>query len=508
MRNLMKQHCVTPWTPFVLVLLLSASARGETGGTNSADLALEAILNASSFTSLSILDNTDPLLRQLLLEDFAQTPTIQAQIDTVLNDLPLQLRSPPLLEYIERLALRHELHRPHQQETGSKTETVFFDIPLKDHPLVQTYIEFLSGRGRWFFSKWLGRSHRYIPIMRPILEKAGLPQDLVYLAMIESGFSARAHSSANAAGFWQFIPSTGSSFDLEQSFWKDDRRDFILSTQAAGRYLKHLHRRFGDWHLAWASYNAGPGRILRALRKYKESDFWSLIDNHPESIAKETRHYVPKIIAAAIIAKSPESYGFHDIKPLTPLSWKEIPVKGTVEFKRVAQKLGITEERLKTLNPSFIRGVTPPNSRSVLRVPPEHATMTAQWLKTLPQHKRFDYVPHKVRKGDTLSQIAQEYGTSIQTLKAFNRIDKPRSIRPGKVLLIPSSPGLKPPTSNRYKKAATKNKRKSAKKAHIVASGETLWSISRRYKISVKQLKEWNGRRGNGIRAGDRLYIF
>src|SRR5215471_15857405 len=185
-----------------------------------------------------------------------------------------------------------------------------YDIPIEMQPLVAQYIQFFQGPGRKWFRKWMSRSTRFIPMMTPLLERGGLPRDTVYLAMIESGFSPGATSWARAAGPWQFIASTGRRFGLRQDFWVDERRDPLKATVAAGKYLNELHDALGHWYLAWAGYNAGGEKLRRMMERRGTNDFWSLSDG--KGLAKETKHYVPKLIACALVAKHPKAFGFSD----------------------------------------------------------------------------------------------------------------------------------------------------------------------------------------------------
>ncbi len=503
-----------PLAALLSALLTSATVSAQTADPPSVDPALEAILNAEAFTNSSTTDSTTPLLRKVLLRGFAHTPSAERQVQGALNDIPFQLRQPGLLERLEKITIQRRLTTYQQSHELPSDAASQFDIPLKNHPLVETYIDFFTGPGRWFFAKWMATSGRYIPLMLPILKEEGLPADTVYLAMIESGFSPRATSSASAAGIWQFIPSTGRAFNLRQNFWVDQRRDFIASTRSAARFLKKLHGRFGDWHLAWAAYNAGGGRISRALKKYEQTDFWSLIDQHPESLAKETRHYVPKLIAAALVAKNPQDYGFAPIVYEPPLEWDDVIVKSPLDIRRLASKLGVKNDVLKMLNPSLIRNITPPHRGVRLRVPKGKGPAAQAFITKLPRAERFDYLPHKVKRGDNLYDLARTYNTSISAIRDFNRIGRRGTIYPGKVLLIPSS-AIRSQKSQRGKSArskrATARKRKKttgSKKLHIVSHGDTLWSIARRYRVTVADLKRWNKRRGNTIRTGDRINIY
>jgi LysM repeat protein len=416
----------------------------------------------------------------------------------------------------ERLLLRRRaLSRIRLDDDSllARDDTVTYDIPLADHPLVDTYVKHFTGRGRWFFAKWLARADRYLPIMQPILSKAGVPRDLVYVAMVESGFSARAVSVAAACGYWQFIRSTGKLFGMRMDVWIDERRDFVRATEAAAAYMKQLHEQFGDWHLAWAGYNAGGGRVRRALARYRVEDYWTLI-GRKRALAKETRHYVPKIVAAAIISKSREKYGFGDVEPLPPLLYDDVEVDDAVDLRVVARKLGVSLTRLRELNPALLQDVTPPGREHILRVPRGRGPETSKWLASLPASKRLTYRHHRVKGGDTLWKIAARYNSSIEAIRDFNRVRNPRALRVGSSLIVPtlrSGPRAKVYASAPVKRAARVAQRitkaVSSASHHVVAPGDTLWSISRKYDTTVGFIKAKNGLRSSRIVVGEKLRI-
>ncbi|MBI5510618.1 MAG: LysM peptidoglycan-binding domain-containing protein [Deltaproteobacteria bacterium] len=419
---------------------------------------------------------------------------------------------------------------------AAHAEVAAFDIPLADHPLVDAYIDYFTGRGHDHFAKWLGRLERYRPLMEPVLVKAGVPKDLVYVALVESGLSAGALSRAAACGYWQFIRSTGSMYGLRMDFWVDERRDFIRATESAARYMRSLYGEFGDWHLAWASYNAGSGRVRRALSRYQASDFWTLV-GYDRSLAKETRHYVPKIIAAALIAKDRARYGFGAVVPETPLVWEEVTVNDAVDLRLVARRVKVSLEAMRELNPAILHDVTPPGRSWRLRVPAGQAEVVSRWLEELPAAERLTYRHYAVQRGDTLGAIAKRYGTTIVAISEFNRIRNPRALRLGQDLIIPtvraanvsrvpvassasSSPKVERALTPRrvdviaatVARASSSQKTgtpaKGAKAQHVVKKGETLWSIAMRYGLGIEDLKSKNGRRHNDVMAGERLRIF
>ncbi len=497
---------------------------------NSAEDSLEAILSESldeEFVSVQMLQ-IDLVLQDILPARFAHTPSAKHQIASLFQYPP---QTHQLIDEEYERALEAKLAwlaKPNvtkmleQEQTGPT-----FDIPMHQHPLVDRYINYFTGRGRKFFGRWLARADRYIPIMQPILKDMGLPEDTVYLAMIESGFYAKAYSKAAASGFWQFIASTGKRYNLRQDFWVDQRRDFIFATKSAGQFLKALYKRFGHWHLAWAGYNAGGGRISRALKKYDVDNFWDLIE-HKKSLAKETQHYVPKLIAAAWVAKNRKLYGFDNIKPLPALSWDELKVSEPTDLKVIAQILDTPVDDLVTLNPSWKQAISPPGRTSLMRVPKGMGEKTKEWLASRPAQEKLNYITHKIQKGDTLSEIARAYGSNTQAIKSVNKIRNSRALRLGQVLMIPQTgtkvaAKKKPSKTQAAIKRLTRQSKKSSSKPKVaqassskkltnsttykVRSGDTLWSIARRHQISVTKLKALNGRRTNQIRIGEVLRV-
>jgi membrane-bound lytic murein transglycosylase D len=458
-------------------------------------------------------DDAEGALRNVLQHGFAQTRALEHHRWVVPARMPLAQSD--RLGWVPQLKHRQTLARLRLDSGGmvSSEEISDYDIPLADHPLVDMYVKHFSGRGRWYFAKWLSRADRYLPIMQPILEAKGVPRDLVYVAMVESGFSARAVSVAAACGYWQFIRSTAKMFGMRMNFWIDERRDFVRATEAAAAYMTQLHKQFGDWHLAWAGYNAGGGRVSRALTRYKTDNFWTLAER-TSGFPKETRHYVPKIVAAAIISKNRAKYGFTNIKPLPPLLYDEVEVTDAVDLHVVSRKLGVPVTDLRELNPALLQDVTPPGQRHTLRVPQGQGEATSQWLAALPPSKRLTYRHHSVAKGDTLWKIAARYNSTIAAIRDFNSIRNPKALRVGINLIVPTlRSGAKskvyskrPPTTSTRVVAKRTTAKKSSKR-HVVAAGETLWSISRRYGISVRDLKARNGLRSNHIVVGDTLRL-
>lgn len=246
------------------------------------------------------------------------------------------------------------------QLASAKKSALIFDLPITYNRKVQKWIQyFQNNNGRKWFTRWLERSHRYMPKIQKELKKNKLPLDLAYLAMIESGFSYRATSVADAVGPWQFIEATGKRFGLKISWWIDERRDFDKSTKAAIKYLKFLHQEFDSWYLVAAAYNTGEGRVRRLIRQHKTKNFWKISDR--KGFVDETRNYIPKLLAAMLIAKAPSLYGFRNIRGQKPLKYEYYNAPGGTNLEKLADHIGVTRGSLKLLNPELIKNYIPKN---------------------------------------------------------------------------------------------------------------------------------------------------
>jgi len=410
--------------------------------------------------------------------------------------------TPPPSEARGRIALIPELDHGQEQLQAE------YDIPVDVNDAVVSYIRFFQSRlVRPHFVKWLGRSHRYLDRYRQILREEGLPEDTVYLAMIESGFANFAQSRAKAVGPWQFIAPTGKLFGLKQDFWVDERRDPEKSARAAARYLRELKEQTGDWRLAWAGYNAGAGTIFRAKAKGYQ-DFWSMADTKGRKILRaETKGYVPKLMAAAIISKHPEAFGFlpEEIEPERWPDFVEVPMEDAAPLGAVAQAAGVPEHVLVDLNPELRRACTPPRHYQ-LKLPREAAeAFAASWAEVAPK-LRTTFEGHVVQRGETLSGIAARYGVQVQGLLEMNPRVNAKALRPGTELIIPGASGRARPSAA-APAAATPAPARAAPAAAAAApraeagrtgvwkvqAGDTLWSIARDHGVEVKELCRLNG---------------
>lgn len=369
-----------------------------------------------------------------------------------------------------------------------RREEALFDFPVVENAQVRYFLDLYSGPARGTFARWLERSGRYVPMMRQVFAEHGVPQDLVYLAMIESGFNSRAQSWAQAMGPWQFTERTGRNYGLQGDWWFDERRDPEKSTHAAARHLRDLHRQFdGDWYLAVAAYNAGSGRLQGAIRSSGTRDFWELA--RAEHLQKETRQFVPKLLAALMIAKEPEKYGFTNLNYLEPLVYDVVKIPAATDLEVVAELCGVSYEEIKALNPELKRWSTPPGRKNhALRIPAGTKERFTQAYAKIPANERLRYARHRVQAGDTLNKVAKQYNIRVEDIVALNRIDNARSLRVGTDLILPLKAGY----TQRPVKELAENADRPRQRTYTVKKGDSLWSIARRFEVSERDLRAWN----------------
>jgi membrane-bound lytic murein transglycosylase D len=269
--------------------------------------------------------------------------------------------------------------------TANHRVTTFDDIPNFDLPViyngrVKAWITYFQTDGKKWFTKWLERSSAYLPVMKSVLRERGMPQDLAYVAMIESGFSAHATSTAAAVGYWQFIESTANRYGLKTNWWLDERRDFAKSTLAASKYLADLYRIFRSWYLTASAYNMGEGRLQRLVKKYNTNNYW-ILAKKPD-FPRETSDYIPKLIAAMLIAKAPRLYGIHINQPKEPYMFDYFHVPGGTDLMSLAEAIGTSTDALQTLNPELIKGFVPPYVKSHrIRIPKGYSLRVSKFIR-------------------------------------------------------------------------------------------------------------------------------
>ncbi|HET6516534.1 MAG TPA: transglycosylase SLT domain-containing protein [Thermodesulfovibrionales bacterium] len=325
--------------------------------------------------------------------------------------------------------------------SGGKSETnvEFVDVaPYESNPVaakaVRSSISLFTERIKEKFSLWLARSGKYLDLMKEIMRANNIPEDIAFLPLIESGFSTNAYSVARAVGPWQFIAATGKRYGLKIDWWRDERKDPVKSTEAAANYLKDLYGMFGSWNLAMAAYNAGEGNILKALNRSKSDDYWDLLST--KHIRNETKEYVPRFIAAKMIADDPQSFGFENLNYHSPLAYDEVTLEKPVDLDVVARCAEVGVETIRELNPELRRWSTPPNVLSyTMRIPDGKKDLFQKNLDAVPEKERFTIVTYVVKKGDTIKKVSNKAGVPVNVILELNEGLKPLKV--GEKIYLP-----------------------------------------------------------------------
>lgn len=397
------------------------------------------------------------------------------------------------------------------EETGPnariKIDSTRYDFPVTMNEQVEYYIEYFTTEKRDVFGRWLTRSGRYVPMIQEHLKEMGLPLDLAYLAMIESGFILTANSHAQAVGPWQFIKGTGLRFGLTINEYLDERRDPVKSTRAAAAYLGKLYKDFQSWHLAVAAYNAGEGKIQRGLNQFGSKTFWQLAQH--DYLALETKRYVPMLIAAIILAKDPENFGFTEICYEEPLAYETVTVPRWTSIKAVASAADLSVEELRKLNAELRRDTTPPDFKTyALRVPVGTTMQVAQNLHRIKPVVQVTYKDHVIKKGETVTSICRKYNVDKTTLLRANNL-RSSNIIAGKHLRIPLRTTQYEMVASSKRRPGAPEERPENLSVHMVQKGETLSLIANRYNVTEKEIVEWNSLANpDSIPAGKKLALY
>lgn len=339
-------------------------------------------------------------------------------------------------------------------------------VPYKSNPMAVKAVEkstaLFAERIRERFAMWLSRSGKYVELMKEILKNKNVPEEIVFLSLIESGFNPYAYSVARAAGPWQFISATAKRYGLVIDWWRDERRDPVKSTAAAANYLSDLYGMFGSWNLAMAAYNAGEGRIMKALKRSKSDDYWPLLNT--SHIKSETKNYVPRFIAASTIAANPEEFGFRNIVYHQPLNYDEVKVNGPIDLEVAAKCADTTVETIKELNPELRRWCTPPGMPVyILRIPSGTKEIFQKNLAGIPEDERFTVAAYTVKKGDTIEKIAKKAGVTVKVVLALNSMERVKPLQPGTEITLPPKEKFQFDREDKYdnRKASHKKSKKT-----------------------------------------------
>ncbi len=370
------------------------------------------------------------------------------------------------------------------------------DLPLVLNDAVAGYINFYSSRGRGTLERALIRSGRYRDMIARILKEEGVPQDLIYLAQAESGFHPLALSRAGARGMWQFMASRATGYGLTRNWWVDDRQDPERATRAAARHLKDLHNQFGDWYLAMAAYNSGPGTVQAAVQRTGYADFWELYRRGV--LPQETRNYVPIIVAVTIMAKNPAQYGLASLSLDPPLNPDAVTVDYPVDLRLVAECVDSSVDTLQELNPSLLRMTTPKDASFDLHLPAGTREKYLQAIADIPPDKRVWWRYHKVAPGETLASIARKYHTTSSAIAEVNNLPDGQLPADAK-LIIPVTGRKLDPAAVTYSKRATH---------YRVRKGDTVLSVADDFGVPPEKLRKWNRLKGNTLPPGRVLAIY
>lgn len=374
-------------------------------------------------------------------------------------------------------------------------KTTQSDLPLTLNDSVASYIGYFSKGGRHFLQHGYMKSGRYRDMILRILKEEGVPQDLIYLAQAESGFHPLALSRAGARGMWQFMASRGVGYGLQRNWWLDERQDPEKATRAAARHLKDLYAQFGDWYLAMAAYNSGPGNVQKAVQRTGYADFWELYKRGV--LPAETRNYVPIIMAITIMSKNPTQYGLDQLRSDKPLEYETVMVDYPVDLRLVSECVDFSLATLQELNPSLIRLTTPKDQKFALHLPIGSTEKYQTAIAAIPVDKRVSWHYHRLVAGDTLASVAKKYRTTVAAITEANNLEG-EEVGTRTKLIIPVAPGKRAEGEVTVSKRTTRYK---------VRKGDTVLSIADDFGVPAESLRKWNRIKGNALKAGRVLVI-
>ncbi|HJV23791.1 MAG TPA: LysM peptidoglycan-binding domain-containing protein [Holophagaceae bacterium] len=498
--------------------LVAASEKALEAGDE--DAAAARVDEAESLTA----DMPEELLKGLEAQNLLQR--LKGVSDQLGEEEPdMGLKAEDEVVSLSGSELVSELARVRAGEQG-----ITYDFPIDLNDKVATWVNLFTTTKKGFMEGALSRASRYLPMVRQVFAEEGVPEDLAYLAVIESGYKNDARSYAKAVGMWQFMRSTGRIFGLKGTAWVEERRDPVKATRAAARYLRRLHEISGDWYLALVGYNAGPLTTERAILNVGSRNFWDL--HRSRWLRTQTKNYIPEMCAAVLVGRSPEKYGLV-VPQLPPYVYENVQVDKATSLSVIARLSSTDVSTLKDLNPELLRGSTPPGSYP-LRVPPGKAMQVNRVLAGLKGSQRLDFKTYVIRKGDTPARVARRFKVGEQDLLEANDLSA-KQFKPGKRIQVPPPPAQRVDEKDLLKRPALEDRplqtlptvpsaETTSRPApdtpvaappeaperpagHVVRKGETLFSIARQYGVSVEELRSWNRLKGNKVQLGARLRL-
>lgn len=389
---------------------------------------------------------------------------------------------------------------------------LLFDLEAHETKDVEKYFNYFTHKARKTMVRWLERSQPYLPYVRRVFTQYGLPQDLVLLPFVESGYNVRAYSWAGAGGMWQFMKGTGRLYGLKSDWWIDERRDPYKATDAAARHLRDLYDKFGDWYLALAAYNAGEGKISRALKKAGCNDFFELTKKNRKlsrrvRLKLETRHYVPKFIAISKIFQNLDTLGFEAVSWDMEFEVTPVKVPGGTDLLALARAGGMSWNEFHKYNQAYRRQVSPPHMETTAYLPMGKADKMIAYLSDPGSQPYAGYTRHRVRNGDSWWRISRRYHVPVSVLKKVNN-RRTNTLHPGQYVMVPGNGASRTVTASSSKSSSSSTRAIAAKRGnYVVRSGDTLWSISQKFGTTVNTIKRSNGLRSSRLKVGQKLYI-
>jgi len=479
--------------------------------TDSRFLEADSILR----TALSLIDSAN--------ESEADTFSVDQYMDSILNIYTVMMPPEFLPDNIAMIQFNRQMQMSLDSLIYSSKDSaiiselvsrkdIHFDVPMVWNEKVIKALSYYLRSRPGTINKWLERAAFYLPVMKKMFADSGLPQDLAYLPLIESGFNTQAYSRAHAAGVWQFISSTGKIYGLRHCYWLDERRDPLKSTTSAIRYLKKLYTDFGNWHLALAAYNCGEGGVGRAIEKSGQTDYWQL------PLPKETKNYVPCYLAALTIAKNPDLFNFSYDTSKT-FAFDTVRISNCIDMRDISDALEINYDEFKKANPHIVHWCTPPDITNVqLYLPAGKIDRFNEYVASIPDSEKVRWYVYKIRRGDNIQSISHRFKVSPDAVREINRLKKNSKIIAGKVLYIPIPAKSDVTQYAQMSSAAQENQTvkkknkcvsdRSDKVQYKVKHGDTVGKIALLFDVSEGEVEDWNGISGSKIRVGQMLTIY